>query len=115
MLCSMQKVLTRLLILSSLALLAPLSACVQAPPVLAAAGSCSKLVPEDWYKKGVSSAELPGEDKIGPWMGFGVAQTGQLDKANSQTADTYNIVSRCEARDAAIIEAMKPKPWWKVW
>jgi len=52
---------------------------------------------------------------VGPWIGFGVAQTGQLDKANSQTADTFNIVSRCEARDAAIIDAMKPRHWFQFW
>lgn len=101
--------------LLSLTLLGALSACVQAPQVLAPAGHCSDLTPEDWHKKGVESAELPVEDKIGPWMAFGIAQTGQLDKANNQTRDQHEIIAKCEARDAAVIKSFQPKPFWKIW
>jgi len=88
---------------------------VQAPVVLAGANRCSDLIPEDWWKKGVESTDLPAEDTVGQWMGFGIAQTGQLDKANSQTKDSHEIVAKCEARDAALIASMQPKPWWKIW
>jgi hypothetical protein len=48
-------------------------------------------------------------------MAFGISQTGQLDKANSDIKDSYEIVSKCEVRDAAVIASMQPKPWWKIW
>ena len=35
---------------------------------------------------------------VAPWASWGVAQTGQLDKANGRTADTVWIIQQCEAR-----------------
>lgn len=86
-----------------------------APPVFLNANTCSDLIPEDWYGKGVESAPLPPDKTVGAWVSFGVAQTGQLDKANGQTKDAVAIVKKCEARDQAAADAMKPKPWWRVW
>lgn len=101
--------------LLSLSLLGALSACVQAPQVLAPAGHCSDLPPESWHTKGVEGAELPVEDKVGQWMAYGIAEAGQLDKANAQTRDQHEIIAKCEARDAAVIKSFQPKPWWKIW
>lgn len=72
------------------------------------------LIPEGWHTKGVESAPLPSDSSVGSWMGFGLAQTGQLDKANSNTADAVSIIQKCEARNAAAFEALKPRPWWRI-
>lgn len=73
------------------------------------------MVPEEWASKGVESAALPAEGTAGAWVSFGIAQTGQLDKANAQTRDALSIVKKCEARDRAAFEALQPKPWYKIW
>lgn len=106
--------ISKLTLLSLLSLVA-LSACIAAPPVIAPAGHCSDLVPNNWHEEGVAGVELPIEDTVGQWMAFGISQTAQLDKANSQTKDSHEIVSKCEARDAAAIKAMQPKPFWEFW
>lgn len=103
-----------LILLWTLLAVAP-SACVQAPPVFQIANTCSDLIPDGWTSKGVDSAPLPTDSTVGGWIGFGVAQTGQLDKANGQTRDAVEIVKKCEARDRAAFEAMKPQPWWHFW
>lgn len=36
---------------------------------------------------------------MGDWIGFGDAQTAQLDKANDRTRAAIGVVERCEARD----------------
>lgn len=46
------------------------------------------------------------------WQTFGIGQTGQLDKANGRTLDTFNIVSKCEARDAAAVKRLNA-PFWQ--
>lgn len=48
------------------------------------------------------------------WMQFGVAQTGQLAKANARTVDSLGIIERCEARDAEAI-ANAGRRWWQIW
>ena len=102
-------------ILALTILAAALSACVQAPAVFLTANTCSTLVPEDWYSKGVESAALPADKTVGSWVSFGIAQTGQLDKANSQTRDAVAIIRKCESFDKAAADAMQPKPWWRIW
>lgn len=70
------------------------------------------LVPDDWVK-GVPSAALPTLQATSvDWQVFGVAQTGQLDKANGRTRDAMSIVGGCERRDAAVAERIAA-PWWK--
>lgn len=61
------------------------------------------------------SAPLPAGKTAGDWIGFGVAQTGQLDKANNQTKDAVKIVQKCEARDKAVLDSLQPKPWYQFW
>jgi hypothetical protein len=52
---------------------------------------------------------MPQEATLGSWMSFGIAQTGQLDKANADRAAAIEIVERCEARDAAARAATSRK------
>ena len=91
-----------------------LSACSSAPPVVLAANDCASLVPEEWAA-GVPSAPLPPDKTAGAWVAFAVDQTGQLTLANGRTRDSLGIVKNCEARDRAVAESLKPKPWWHIW
>lgn len=86
--------------------------------VFATKGDCSTLVPQDW-RAGVANAPAPARieregpaadlDRLKEWINFGVAQTGQLEKANGRTADALGIIERCEARDRKAVERAKPK------
>ena len=81
--------------------------------VYATKADCSSLVPSEWVA-GVGNAPLPPEvtdelDRLKGWINFGVAQTGNLEVANSRTADSVGIIARCEERDRKAIEDAKPK------
>ena len=88
--------------------------CVSSPAIVVAPSACSSLVPSS-HRAAVESAALPPAEAVaGDWVSFGVAQTGQLGKANGHTADVLEIVSTCEARDAAALRRLK-RPWWRFW
>lgn len=91
-----------------------LSGCVatRANVTIQPALACSKLIPDDW-RRGVQGANMPTTVAAGEWLIFGDAQTAKLNEANGRTRDSIAIVEKCEAREAAIAEALKPKPWWK--
>jgi len=81
--------------------------------VFATKTDCSSLVPDGW-RSGVPNAPAPAQvdndlDRLKGWIGFGVTQTGQLEKANGRTADAIGIVERCEERDREAIERSRPK------
>ncbi|OYW47899.1 MAG: hypothetical protein B7Z36_01260 [Novosphingobium sp. 12-63-9] len=59
-------------------------------------------------------APLPLTDKVGDWIAFGDAQTGQLDKANDRTLSSIEIVENCEKRYRDAVASAK-RPWWKFW
>lgn len=61
------------------------------------AADCSAFIPDGW-REAVPGAPLPASDDVRAWQGFGVAQTGQLTKANGRLADTLHIVGECERR-----------------
>lgn len=82
------------------------TACVGAPPIVAAHTACSALLPGEW-REGVAGAPLPAGDTVGDWISFADAQTGRLDQANARTKDAIGIVERCEARDAAAVKREK--------
>jgi hypothetical protein len=86
----------RLSILACMAL--ALTACVGAPPIVAAPSACSALVPKS-YRIPVPGADLPplGGATVGDWVAF---------------ADALEIVEGCEKRDAAVT-ARLAAPWWK--
>lgn len=101
-------------LLSILALATPGCApFVGGAPILAAPSACASLLPEDW-RRSVPGAPLPAGNTVGEWEQFADAQTGQLDKANDRTTAAIGIVERCEARDAAAVQAAK-KRWWQIW
>lgn len=67
-------------------------------------------MPIEWLE-GVPAAILPvsgklpdGHDDARPWQTGFVAQTGQLEIANSRMVDAMGIIRRCEARDAAAVK-----------
>ena len=93
------------LILATLPLLA---GCITAGPIMAAAGDCSSLVPDNW-RLGVEGAVLPAGDTVGDWIAFADAQTGKLDVANGRTADSIAIIERCEERDRRAVDRSRPK------
>ena len=81
--------------------------------VLAAKSDCSQLIPQGW-RDGVANATAPAREadeleQLKEWINFGLAQTGQLEIANSRTADAIGIIERCEARDRRAIEDASPK------
>ena len=81
--------------------------------VLAAKSDCSHLVPSAW-RAGVVNAPAPTQtedelERLQGWINFGIAQTGQLEIANSRTDDAIGIIERCEERDRQAIEDSKPK------
>lgn len=102
-----------------LTLMASLCASCAGRPVLAVnPTACSELIPKSW-DDGVPSADLPAttdlaKDPATGWRVFGVAQTGQLDKANDRFTDARSITRMCEARDRAAA-AQIMRPWWKLW
>jgi hypothetical protein len=60
-------------------------------------------VPSSW-SEGIPGAPLPDDNTVGSWISFGDQQTGRLDQANGRTKDTIELMSRCEARDAAAVK-----------
>lgn len=106
--------------------------CVTSPPIIADKTACSALIP-DSMRDPVPGADAPRtvqRDVLTPdaddierleaevrqlrgqlreWTGFGVGQTGQLAKANDESAAKLAIIERCEERDRAAIEAARPK------
>jgi hypothetical protein len=81
------------------------AACAAGPlTVTTQSAACSTLLPDDW-RKGIAAAPLPDGDTVGDWVAFADATVGKLDQANGRTRDAIEIVSRCEARDAAAIKS----------
>lgn len=83
------------------------TACVSTS-VYAPKADCSALVPQAW-REAVPSTPLPPEgatdlERLKAWINWGVAQTGQLEKANGRLADAIGIVERCEERDRGAVK-----------
>ena len=95
-----------------------------APPIVAAAGACSELLPSEW-EQGVEGAEVPPEappqpagtearlawtlEQLKVWTGFGVEESARREMANGRTRDSIGIVRRCEARDRRAVQRSRPK------
>ena len=109
----MHQALTFSLILAWTLPLAALSACAHRPSAILLASPCSTLVPTEW-RQGVPAPELPAGSTAGEWVAFADAAVGALDRSNGRTVDALTIVERCEARDAASAQALKPRPWWRI-
>lgn len=104
-------------------------ACAGSIQVQAPTAGCSTLLADRW-RQPVETAVLdpvavgtvvgaPPSDQAAAraqaeaarWQMFGVRQTGQLSKANGNTADVIETVERCEARDAAAVRQIT-RPWY---
>ena len=100
------------LLLTAIVLLAISSASCSTVPI---ATGCSTLA------EGVLTRETPHAD-IGvetaepalDWQLFGVAESGQLNKANDDKKTGFRIVQLCEARDEAN-RAKLNRPFWRLW
>lgn len=53
-------------------------------------------------------------DPAQDWQLYGVAETGQLNRANDDKQTGFAIINACEARDAEIRRRIEP-PWWRRW
>lgn len=73
---------------------------------------CGPLVPES-LRRDVPGAALPSDGSAGAWVAFADAQTGRLDVANTNKRAVVEIVDACDRQQAAIREALKPRPWWR--
>src|SRR5262249_17305246 len=81
--------------------------CACTPPIVMnrPASACSTLIPST-LRSNTPGAPMPDQAQQGAWMAFGVAQTGQLDKANADKAGAIEIVESCEKRDAEAAQAI---------
>ena len=99
--------------LIALLLISPLAgACAGSIQVLAPTAGCSSLIPARWTEPVPSAALPPAEAVEADWQVFGIEQTGQLARANGRTSDVVEIVTGCEARDAAAARQIE-RPWWQ--
>ena len=99
-------------ILLSMLLAAALSACTPSIVMNRPASSCLTLVPEA-LRADTPGAPLPAGQEVGPWVAFGVAQTGQLSKSNVDKRSVVEILTACEKRDAEAVKAITRKPFLK--
>jgi hypothetical protein len=58
------------------------------------------FIPPAWLER-TPGAPLPTADDLRAWQGFGVAQTGQLTKANDKFDAAVHIFAECERRNTA--------------
>lgn len=79
-------------LIASVAFLSGCQTIVTTPP-----GDCAAYIPDSW-KLAVPGAQLPTDDTVQEWQKFGVAQSGQLSKANGRSADIIHIVTICETK-----------------
>lgn len=53
-------------------------------------------------------------DPATDWQLYGMAETGQVNKANDDKATGFAIINACEVRDNTI-RAHIERAWWQVW
>ena len=82
----------KIALIASVALLSGCQTIVTTPPA-----DCAAYIPDSW-KLAVPGAQLPEDDTVQEWQKFGVAQSGQLSKANGRSADIIHIVTICEEK-----------------
>ncbi|WP_162249633.1 hypothetical protein [Altererythrobacter sp. Root672] len=102
------------------------TACAGSPPIIANKAPCTELIPQAWrkpvegsvppaitsradYPAGPAGDALYADQIARVWMQFGLAQTGQLEKANGRASDAIGIVERCEDRDRKAVDGARPK------
>jgi hypothetical protein len=57
----------------------------------------------------------PADDSSKEWVNFGVGQTGQVEKANTDKASRNHIEEVCERKYEEALKASKKrtKKWWQ--
>jgi hypothetical protein len=80
------------LFITPMILLGACQTIVTTPPA-----NCIEYIPDAW-KLAIPGAPLPADDTLPEWQKFGVAQSGQLSKANGKNDDIIHIVTICEKR-----------------
>lgn len=89
-----------------------LSACATRVVYNRPASDCSTLVPQVLIDP-TPYAPFP-DGTSGSWVVFGDAQTGQIDKANTDKKAQHDIVVACEKRDREAAAKVTKRPWWAV-
>lgn len=81
------------------------------PPILAAL-DCAQVIPPS-YRQPIAPAPLISPDATaGQALTALDDQTTRLDMANGRSADLVAIADGCQARQAAVLDALQPHPWW---
>lgn len=97
------------LALIPIALIVSAGACAPKPVVNTPPARCSTLIPSSWAD-GVPPYPIPDTsnpdplEQIKAWAAAYVGADGQREKANGRTADTIEIVRRCEE----LVNAARP-------
>jgi hypothetical protein len=101
-------------LLTSLLLGTTVSACAHFTVVDLPAPNCLGYVPAS-LRAPVPGAPLPAKEglTIGQLAAHDDAQTGQLEKKNTNSDAAFEIMQTCEDRYAALKQAVTKKPWWK--
>lgn len=99
-------------LISSL-LLTPGCAGIRLSPPILAALDCSQAIPPSYRKPVPGTPLLRPDATVGELAGALDGQTTQLDQANGRAADLVAIADACQARQAAVVAALTPKPWWQ--
>lgn len=102
---------TMLLLSAPLALL---SACQTPIVVQTTALDCPALIHPD-LRRPTPSAPGPEDDSKNAWRGFGIRQTGQVDKANVDKEVILHIVDECHKQSGKATEDARRRntPWYK--
>lgn len=104
-------------LLSCLALM-PLAALLSACPgpinVSMTALDCPRLIPPA-LREPTPSATGPESDSQAAWVGFGVRQTGQLDKSNVDREAILQITDECHRQQTQAREEAqrRNRPWYR--
>lgn len=67
-------------------------------------------------RKRTPSATGPADASQREWVGFGVRQTGQLEKANDRGDAVVSVTDECSRQNRELQERIekRTRPWWKV-
>lgn len=63
----------------------------------------------------VAPVDLPEGETVGEWIAALDGQTGKLDQANANRRAVVEITDACDRQRASVVEAMRPRPWWRAW
>jgi hypothetical protein len=72
---------------------------------------CSELARSVLTTKTPHADQQNSGDSALDWQTYGIAETGQLNKANDKAVTGFNIINGCEKRDAEMREQLE-RPWF---